>query len=113
MATVTLKLNDVIKEHERLTKLLFKSISLLRLLSNINCPDINIVLTQLINEYNDQYAELLHYKKPLGGRKPKNKFEYVMQEFKKGQLFDMYGNQIINRKQAIAIALNEQRRYSL
>jgi hypothetical protein len=42
--------------------------------------------------------------------KPKNKIEKVMHEFKEGTLRSSAGPKVKSRKQAIAIALSEQRR---
>lgn len=42
--------------------------------------------------------------------KGKKKVEIVMDEFKKGKLNSSAGPKVKNRKQAIAIALSEQRR---
>jgi len=96
--SISMDLGDLIEEHERLTKLLHSLI--------------NHITVELI----DQEKELKKYKK-MGGITKKvplknyNKVRIVMREFKKGNLFDSHGKKVTNAKQAIAIAINEQKRY--
>ena len=45
-----------------------------------------------------------------GKKKPKNKVEKVMHEFKHGELKSGSGAKVTSREQAIAIALDEARR---
>lgn len=44
------------------------------------------------------------------GSKAQEKVEKNMREFNAGKLTDSYGNKVTNRKQAIAIGLDEARR---
>lgn len=44
------------------------------------------------------------------GPKAQAKVEKTMKEFKKGELKDSHGNKVTERKQAVAIGLDEARR---
>jgi hypothetical protein len=81
--------NKMISEHAHLVKLLKQT-------SNI-----------LNKEMVKQSKELKEYRK--GGKI--NKVHLVMSEFKKGNLISSSGRKVIKPKQAIAIALNQNRRY--
>lgn len=85
--SITFNKDKIIKEHERLVKLLDDTIS------------------ALIDEYIRQKVELEEYK---GGKI--DKVHKVMKEFKEGKLKSSSGKKVTNPKQAIAIALSEQRR---
>lgn len=83
-------LNELISEHEHLVALLLNTIN------------------TLTAEYNKQSKELQQYKSRIGGV---NKVRIVMDEFKRGKLYDSHGYKVSIPKQALAIALSEQRRY--
>jgi hypothetical protein len=89
---ITLSTSELIEEHERLINLLYKTIN------------------ELTNEYNLQLKELQQYKQLYGNGF--DKVRYVMHEFKRGNLHDSIGRRVIDPRQALAIALSEQRRYS-
>lgn len=88
--TINMDLNELIEEHENLVWLLHDTI------------------VKLTKEYNKQLKELEQYKQLYGGF---DKVRYVMHEFKHGKLRSRNGQIVTNPKQAIAIALSEQRRY--
>lgn len=91
--SIELKRSEVIKEHEHLCKLL------------------NTTIKNLQKEYDKQFNELIEYKKSnKGGNIKKNKIEVTMHEFKLKKLKDPRGKQIKSPKQAIAIALAQQRK---
>lgn len=90
---ISMDLNELIQEHKELTRLL------------------RSVTTKLTTEYIKQSEELKDYKKKYKGGGV-NKVKIVMREFKDGQLHDWAGRVVHNPKQAIAIALSEQKRYN-
>lgn len=98
--SLTMELSELISEHERLCDILANTIN------------------QLFSEYQRQISELADYKKMLNNSRSggsdeydNNKIAYVMREFKNGTLYDSHDNLVTNRKQAIAIALNEARKF--
>jgi len=95
MNTINLNLQELISEHEHLLNLLQESI------------------VKFTKEYNEQLTELEKYKKIYYSRYGGiNKIEYVMNEFKRGKLYDSHGRKVTNPKQALAIAMSEQRKYT-
>jgi hypothetical protein len=96
MSTLTFDKNDIIKEHERLTKLL-KKIS----------EQLKIINDQLKKEYEEQNNELREYKEKKGKGYKEDKIHKVMHEFKEGKLKTSHGKTVTNPKQAVAIAFSE------
>lgn len=84
---LTFDKNVIVDEHEKLVKLLHDTSKLLN------------------KEYKKQKKELREYK--ASGI---NKIPIVMREFKKGKLRTSHGKKVKDIKQAIAIALSEQRK---
>lgn len=84
---LTFDKNVIVDEHEKLVKLLH---------------DTSLLLNK---EYKKQKKELKEYK--ASGI---NKIPIVMHEFKEGKLKTSYGQKVTNPKQAVAIALSEQKK---
>jgi len=59
---------------------------------------------------NEQGVKMAKRRTPTSQAEGRGKVEKVMHEFKEGTLRSSAGPKVTNRKQAIAIALSEQRR---
>jgi hypothetical protein len=89
---ISLDLKTLIEEHQHLLGLF------------------QMMINELQKEYDEQSKELAEYQQIYGSGFNQDKVRYVMEEFKRGQLFTPCGRQVTNPKQAIAIALSEARK---
>jgi len=95
-----MSLDEFLEEHKRLTDLLKTCVSGLQ--------------DELINQTKEMNRYMLkNSKSKRGGGIGSNKIRIVMREFKNGILRSKSGKIVKNPKQAIAIALSEQKRYDM
>jgi len=113
---ITTPKGEMIAEHEHLVKLLYDVMFVLTplkqgvMIDEKNAGIIDRLLHMVHSEYTIQRDELIAYKNNKGGNI--NKIPIVMREYREGKLKTSSGEKVTNPKQAIAIALSEQRRFN-